>query len=105
LANATGGDGCKHRRLRGACSGTPEQASRFDDRKQHLTVPVRLKGVRVERSRRSGDVYLALALWRNTGTPSRPGPTSPAQSVLLNQRLKKVMSEPPLDKLTLMQAD
>jgi transposase len=28
---------------------------------------VRLKGVRVERSRQFGDVYLALALWRGTG--------------------------------------
>jgi len=47
--------------------GAPEQAGLFDDGKQHLTVPVRLKGVRVERSRRFGDVYLALALWRSTG--------------------------------------
>jgi transposase len=47
--------------------GTPEQASLFDDGKQHLTVPVRLKGVRIERSRQFGDVYLALALWRGTG--------------------------------------
>jgi hypothetical protein len=31
-----------------------------------LTVPVRLKGIRVERSRQFGDVYLALALWRGT---------------------------------------
>jgi hypothetical protein len=31
-----------------------------------LTVPVRLKGVRIERSRRFGDVDLALALWRGT---------------------------------------
>jgi hypothetical protein len=29
-------------------------------------VPVRLKDVRVERSRQFGDVYLALALWRGT---------------------------------------
>ncbi len=47
--------------------GTPEQAGLFDDGKQHLTVPVRLKGVRIERSRQFGDVYLALALWRGTG--------------------------------------
>ena len=47
--------------------GTPEQASLFDDGSEHLTVPVRLKGIRVERSRRFGDVYLALALWRGTG--------------------------------------
>jgi hypothetical protein len=32
-----------------------------------VTVPVRLKGVRIERSRRFGDVYLALALWRGVG--------------------------------------
>ena len=49
--------------------GTPEQAGLFDDGQQDMTVPVRLKGVRVERSRQFGDVYLALALWRGT----RPG--------------------------------
>src|ERR1700686_4737046 len=32
-----------------------------------MTVPVRLKGIAIERSRRFGDVYLALALWRGTG--------------------------------------
>ena len=47
--------------------GTPEQAHLFDDGSQHVTVPVRLKGIRIERSRRFGDVYLALALWRGTG--------------------------------------
>ena len=47
--------------------GEPEQAGLFDDGQQQLTVPVRLKGVRVERSRQFGDVYLALALWRGTG--------------------------------------
>ncbi len=47
--------------------GTPEQATLFDDGSSHLTVPVRLKGIRVERSRQFGDVYLALALWRGTG--------------------------------------
>jgi transposase len=47
--------------------GTPEQAGLFDDGHRDVTVPVRLKGVRVERSRQFGDVYLALALWRGTG--------------------------------------
>lgn len=47
--------------------GIPEQARLFDDGGEHLTVPVRLKGIRIERSRRFGDVYLALALWRGTG--------------------------------------
>jgi len=47
--------------------GAPEQAQLFDDGSQHLTVPVRLKGIRIERSRQFGDVYLALALWRGTG--------------------------------------
>lgn len=47
--------------------GTPEQAKLFDDGSAQLTVPVRLKGIRVERSRQFGDVYLALALWRGTG--------------------------------------
>jgi len=47
--------------------GTPEQAGLFDDSQQHLTVPVRLKGVRVERSRQFGDIYLAQALWRGSG--------------------------------------
>lgn len=51
--------------------GAPEQATLFDDGSAHLTVPVRLKGVRVERSRQFGAVYLALALWRGTGLSQR----------------------------------
>ena len=47
--------------------GRPERAQLFDDSNEHLTVPVRLKGIRVDRSLRFGDVYLALALWRGTG--------------------------------------
>jgi transposase len=47
--------------------GTPEQALLFNDGNEHLAVPVRLKGVRIERSLRFGDVYLSLALWRGTG--------------------------------------
>src|ERR1039457_5376042 len=47
--------------------GAPEQAGLFDDGGKHLTVPVRLKGIRIERSGQFGDVYLALALWRGTG--------------------------------------
>lgn len=47
--------------------GEPEQARLFDDGSAHVTVPVRLKGIRIERSRQFGDVYLALALWRGTG--------------------------------------
>ena len=47
--------------------GAPEQAKLFDDGSSHLALPVRLKGIRVERSRQFGDVYLALALWRRTG--------------------------------------
>src|SRR3979490_2253919 len=47
--------------------GRPEQARLVDDGSEQLTVPVRLKGLRIERSRRFGDVYLALALWRGTG--------------------------------------
>lgn len=47
--------------------GTPEQAQLFDDGCRDVTVPVRLKGIRLERSRQFGDVFLALALWRGTG--------------------------------------
>ena len=47
--------------------GTPEQAQFFNDGSEHLTVPVRLKGIAIERSRQFGDVYLALALWRGIG--------------------------------------
>src|ERR1700680_135789 len=47
--------------------GEPQQAQLFDDGSEHITVPVRLKGIRIERSRQFGDVYLALALWRGTG--------------------------------------
>jgi transposase len=44
--------------------GTPEQAQLFNDGSADLTVPVRVRGIRIERSRQFGDVYLALALWR-----------------------------------------
>src|SRR5215475_1099304 len=47
--------------------GAPEQARHFDDGSEHEAVPVRLKGIRIERSRQFGDVYLALALWRGIG--------------------------------------
>src|SRR6476660_10044394 len=47
--------------------GAPEQAALFNDGGADLTVPVRLKGIRIERSRQFGDLYLALALWRGTG--------------------------------------
>src|SRR5271166_4250336 len=47
--------------------GAPEQAELFKDDSEDVAVPVRLKGIRIERSRQFGDVYLALALWRGTG--------------------------------------
>jgi transposase len=47
--------------------GAPEQAQLFSDGTEQLAVPVRLKGIRIERSRVFGNVYLALALWRGTG--------------------------------------
>jgi Transposase DDE domain len=47
--------------------GAPEDAQLFDDGSRDVAVPVRLKGIRVERSRQFGDVYLALALWRGMG--------------------------------------
>lgn len=47
--------------------GTPECAPLFNDGSEHRTVPVRLKGIRIERSRQFGDVYLALTLWRGIG--------------------------------------
>src|SRR5258708_26163247 len=47
--------------------GTPEQAQLFNDGSADLTVPVRLKSIRIERSRQVGDVYLALALLRRGG--------------------------------------
>ncbi len=47
--------------------GAPEEAPLFQDSSESVTVPVRLKGIRVERSRQFGNVYLALALWRGTG--------------------------------------
>src|SRR6202035_565916 len=47
--------------------GAPEQTQLFDDGRTHETVPVRLKGIGIERSRQFGDVYLALALWRGIG--------------------------------------
>jgi hypothetical protein len=40
--------------------GAPEQAQLFDDGNEHMTVPVRLKGIRIERSRRFGEKDNAL---------------------------------------------
>jgi hypothetical protein len=47
--------------------GGPEEAALFNDGSRPLSAPVRLKGVRIERSRQFGVVYLALALWRGVG--------------------------------------
>jgi transposase len=47
--------------------GAPEQDMLFDDGSRDVAVLVRLKGIRIERLRQFGDVYLALALWRGTG--------------------------------------
>jgi len=47
--------------------GVPEQAQLFDDGSRDVAVPVRLNGIGVERSRRFGDVYMAVALWRGIG--------------------------------------
>jgi transposase len=47
--------------------GVPEESQLFDDGSRDVTVVVRLKGIRIERSRQFGDVYLALALWRGMG--------------------------------------
>ena len=47
--------------------GAPHRAELFEDGHEHLTVPVRFKGIRIERSRQFGDVYLGLALWRGVG--------------------------------------
>src|SRR5271165_735471 len=54
---------------RGARAGAPadrrsRRSALFNDGGEPLTAPVRLKGVRVERSRQFGEVYLALARWR-----------------------------------------
>ena len=47
--------------------GEPEHADLFDDGTRDQTIPVRLKGVRIENGRLFGNVYLALALWRACG--------------------------------------
>ena len=52
--------------------GAPEEAPPFDDGSEPLTASTRLKGVRIERSRQFGDVYLALALCRSVGLGSEP---------------------------------
>lgn len=44
--------------------GEPEEAELFNDGRDDQAVAVHLKGVRVERGRQFGNVYLALALWR-----------------------------------------
>lgn len=52
------------RQLARTLVGSPEEAELFDDGCRDVEVPIRLKGVRVERSLQFGDVYMALALWR-----------------------------------------
>src|SRR5450759_764434 len=64
--------------------GVPEQAQLFDDDSGHLTVPVRLKSIRVERSRQFGDVYLALALWRGTFIRSRQSMSTHSRCGIIN---------------------
>jgi transposase len=59
--------GIEARALARRLIGAPEQQQLFDDGSAHRTVGVRLKGIRIERSRQFGDVYLALALWRGMG--------------------------------------
>jgi hypothetical protein len=58
--------------------GAPEEARLFNDGSEHLTAPIRLKAVRIERSRQFGDVYLALALWRALGLEELCGRLLPA---------------------------
>src|SRR5437763_16912983 len=58
--------------------GAPEDAQLFEDGCRDVAVPVRLKGVRIERSRQFGDVYLALARWRGPGLAARCAVLLPA---------------------------
>ena len=60
LGELDGRGGLHARALARHLIGELEQAVRFDDVRQHMTLPVRLKDVRIERLRRFGDVYLAL---------------------------------------------
>ncbi len=78
LASLTSRAGWRRGRWRGHLIGAPEQARLFEDGRPDVAVPVRLKGVRVERSRQFGDVYLALALWRGTGLAQSCGEVLPA---------------------------
>ena len=43
-------------RLLARLIGAPEQAELFEDGREHLTVPLRLKGIRIECSRQFGNV-------------------------------------------------
>lgn len=54
----------KAQKLARSLVGTSEQGALFDDGCLDVEVPIRLKGVRVERSLQFGDVYLALTLWK-----------------------------------------
>jgi hypothetical protein len=66
LANLMNAVASKRGRWRSIWSALPNAHSFFDDGSEHLTVPARL-GIAIERSRRFGDVHLALALWRGIG--------------------------------------
>src|SRR5947207_503983 len=76
--------------------GAPEQAQLFDDGGRDLAVPVRLKGIRIERSRRFGDVYLALALWRGMGLETKYGRQSATSCTVMKLVFRKVMRSPRL---------
>ena len=56
------------RKLAQRVIGAPEQAPLFKEGSEALSVPVRLKGIRIERSRRFGDVCAASL----SQTPHRP---------------------------------
>jgi hypothetical protein len=58
------------RALARALIGEPGQAALFNDGTEHQSATVRLKAIRIERSRQFADVYLALALWRGLGLES-----------------------------------
>jgi hypothetical protein len=45
-------------------TGRGEQRELFEEEVAAATVPIRVDGVRIERSRRFGEVYLAWTLWR-----------------------------------------